>query len=88
MVWLFVITAVCADILTAGLFAVGCGVGENASEATQDFCDSIVSSIPLAGVPIAIAGAFISRSLRREGPWLGGVAIALLLAGLVWILAP
>jgi len=38
-------------------------------------------------IAAAIVGVVAARRLRREWPWLAGVAVALLLAGLVWLLS-
>ena len=88
IVVIFVIAAIGVNLYTTLYFAAACGIGENQSDAFVDSCDSKLYDVPLGGVLAAVAGGVTARAMRREWPWLAGVAVALLLAGLVWMLAP
>ena len=86
MVWLCVLVALLVDVLTPMFIVVSCALADTLSTEAEDFCGSIIPYIPLAGIAIAMAGAVVSRRQRRDEPWIAGVVVALLLAGVPWML--
>ncbi len=53
-----------------------------------EFCEIELGWLGIGGAVVAYVSAFIARGMRREWPWLCGVALALAMSGLVWLLAP
>ena len=86
--WLSVLVAALVDLLVTGIMTFLCAVGENQSAETQDYCGSVLPNLALAGIPVAVLGAVLARSLRRDWPLVLGVSVALLLPVIVWILIP
>ena len=85
--WLVLLLAVVVDLLATATMTVLCAMGENQSEATQDYCGSI-PNLALVGIPVAIVGAAVGYRLREDWPWIGGVLVALVLAVAVFLLVP